>query len=99
MRTVDFYLDEARKRGGFTSDRSMDKGLGLTPGAVCSYRIKRAWPSDETIIKLAKIAGISPEAALLDLNVWRSTGSATVYYQLLIEQREKLHTQELTAAE
>ena len=99
MRTVDFYLDLAREKRRFTSDLALDRALGLKPGATCSYRIKRSWPSDETIIKIAEIAELDPKEALLDLNIWRAEGNAVLFYQMLKMDYEKLHAPILEAAE
>ncbi len=70
---IDDYVDAALKAGDFPSERQLSIFLGFGPDAICTYRTKRAWPSDDTMIRLAEIAGADPEQALLDLNLWRAT--------------------------
>ena len=81
---IDRYCDLAIKRNKIRSDRDLAAALGFTGPSVSNWRTKRAWPSDETMLKLADLAGIEPEQALLDLNLWRSfdTPAFAVYERL-----------------
>lgn len=85
---IDGYIDAALKAGDFPSERQLSIFLGFGPDAICTYRTKRCWPSDDTMIRLAEIAGADPERALLDLNLWRATsGRVKATYSRI---REKL---------
>jgi transcriptional regulator with XRE-family HTH domain len=85
MRTIDMYCDEAIARNGFKSDSELARKLGFTSPAVSNFRTKRAWPSDEVMVKLAAFAGIPADEALLELAVWRThdTIAGEVYAKLL----------------
>ena len=72
MPTVDEYLDRAKAQLNTASDRHLSKHLGFVGPAVSQWRTKRAWPSDEAMLKLAELAGVTPEQALADLNTWRA---------------------------
>ena len=80
------YLDAARARAGLASDRQLAGALGLSQGAVFHFRHRRAFPADDVMIRLAQLAGVEPERALLDLNIWRTEGTpaASFYRQLLM---------------
>lgn len=82
MRTVDDYMDLAKTRLG-VSDRGLSLHLGLAGGATNNYRTKRAWPSEETILKLAALADVPEDQALMDLNAWRSRGKTREIYERL----------------
>jgi len=83
MRSIDDYIDTAKQRAGLTSDRKLDLALGHTGQSVSHWRTKRAWPTDEKMVKLAELAGVDPEEALLDLSVWRTEGEARAVYERL----------------
>lgn len=73
--TLDEYLDAALARCGFTADRQLNNALNLSHAGVTHLRCKRMLPSDGTMIALAKLAGVDPAQALLELNSWRSKSS------------------------
>ncbi len=80
MPTIDFYTDLAKSRCGFKSDRELCEALGFSSTAVSNWRTKKAWPSDDTMVRLAELAGRDPARALLDLNAWRAEGPAKALY-------------------
>ena len=84
MFSIDDYLDEAARRTGL-SGRGLATRLGKSPGVVCQWRTKRSWPSDETMLELAKIVEVEPATALLHLNYWRTEGEARSVYARLVE--------------
>lgn len=73
-------MDLAKKVSGAKSDRKLGEMLGLSPIAPGAWRTGRAYPSDEVMEKLAIMAGIDPSEALLDLNIWRTTGRTQATY-------------------
>ena len=42
---------------------------------------RHAFPSDDNMLKLAKLAGVDPLIALIDLNIMRSKGTTKKSYQ------------------
>lgn len=77
---IDDYLDAAKIKNNYRSDRKLSEHLGLKTSAVNQWRTRRAWPSDEVMIRLADKAGADPMDAILDLNIWRSHGEAVTLY-------------------
>jgi transcriptional regulator with XRE-family HTH domain len=76
MRDVNFYIDEAKRNSGAKSDRKMCEMLGLAENAIHAWKKKNVHPSQETMMKLAKLAGVPAHQALLDHAVWTSSGTA-----------------------
>lgn len=81
MMHLDEILDLAVKKQSLKSDRQLSQKLGYTGNPTTQWRTKRTWPSDETMIKIANLAEINPEEALLWLNIWRSDGAARSIYE------------------
>lgn len=93
MRDINFYMEEAKTRAHIKSNRKLSVFLGLSPIAACNWKTKRAYPSDETMIRLAEVSGQSPFIALLELNIWRSTGKVKESYEKLYKGMSKtIHT-------
>lgn len=84
MRNIDFYLDEARKNTGATSDATLSQMMGISRGAAVQWRTRRSWPQDETMTKLAHLAGIDEQIALLELSLWRTDGEAKKTYEKIL---------------
>ncbi len=72
MRTVKDYISEAQKKQGIPSNNKLAHALGITPTALSAIYKSKNIPSDETMIKLAELAGIPEEEALVDLSIWRA---------------------------
>lgn len=85
-RNLDWYIETAKIRSGASSDRKICEMLGMAENAVHAWKKKRVLPSDETMMKLAAIAGVDPWTALLDLNMWRSQGAAQDVYRSILEK-------------
>lgn len=94
MHSIDDYVDRALRKIRSNSDRKLSLRLGLSLGAVGSWRTRRALPSPETMVKLSNIAGMDPEIALLELGWWRSVSrnehEAATTYQKLIEHHSQI---------
>ncbi|MHC8493648.1 hypothetical protein ACTU44_13175 [Thalassospira sp. SM2505] len=87
MRTIDEYLDAAVDNLQLRSDRALSVKLGLSPGSVNHFRMKKAWPSDTTMIKIAELAGEDASEALLSLNIWRNMdGAAAPLYSRILDK-------------
>ena len=80
------YVDKAKKRSGVRSDIQLSKMLGVSSNAVSYYKNKNVLPTDETMIKLAAIAGVDPTQALLDLNVWRAPEKVKPHYMKIMSR-------------
>lgn len=81
MKCIQDYLDTARARGNLSADWKLAVALGLSPQWAARIRGGLDLPSPEVMLRLADLAGVQPERALLDLNLWRakSPSVAKVY--------------------
>lgn len=72
--TLSAVLDLARARNSLDSDRKLAQALDVTPTMFTGYR--RGWthPGDETMIRLADLAGIDRTEALVMLHEWKTDG-------------------------
>lgn len=84
MKTIDNYMDIAKEKNGLKSDNKLAHALGLKNASVSNWRTKKAWPADDTMVKLAELAEISPEQGLLELSYWRSEGKAKETYNKIL---------------
>jgi len=85
MKSIQEMLDRARERGLIPSDNKLAAELGLNSSTVNFYRNRGTLPDDETMVKLADLAGVDRRTSLLLLNLWRAKGRAAreVYGQLV----------------
>lgn len=74
MSEIDDYIDGAIENLELKNDSALAKYLGLNRTSVSHWRTRRAWPTDETMVNLAKAAKLDESTALLNLAVWRSLG-------------------------
>ena len=78
MRTIHDYLDAAKTRNPhLKSDRRLALALELNETASYFWRRGKAWPADDTMIRLAALAGVNAGEALVDLNIWRAKSTET----------------------
>ncbi len=68
MRTIHDYLDAAREKNHLRSDTKLAHLLGITISSVSAFRVKKALPSPETMVKLARLAGLDEQVALVELS-------------------------------
>ncbi len=75
------YIDAARRYSAPKSDRELSAKLGLSPTVITNYRRGIAWPSDENMVKIARLGGCDPELAVLDLKQWSVKEPAKSIYK------------------
>lgn len=75
---ISTYLETARQKSGLDSNNKLAKCLGISKAAVSAIATGKALPAEDTILKLAKIAKIEPETALIDLAIIRNKKNADI---------------------
>lgn len=85
MRNIDHYLDAARARLDIRSDRQLAKTVGVSAPTLNGWRTKRAWPDDPAMCRLADLADVPRNVALIELNFWRAKGAARDVYKDLLK--------------
>lgn len=66
------YLDTARRNAGIPSDARLSVALGISHVTLRQYRLGMAVPQPARMLRLAELAGIPPERALLDRLSWQA---------------------------
>lgn len=72
MKNFNDYMQKAIARQQLTSNNKLAQELGITSASISVLNQGKALPSEQTMIKLAELAGLPKEEALIDLNLWRS---------------------------
>lgn len=90
IKTIDDYIDAAKKCAGPISDRELARRLGFKSNCITHWRTRRTWPDDSTIVDLARLAGLDPHAALIELNTWRADDKTRPYYARLADKVSKI---------
>jgi hypothetical protein len=84
MLTIDDFINKAIEINKFKSDAELARAIGKTPTQISNYRKRKTWPSEESMIQLAKFAQENPETALVNLSIWRSEGQARQTWQKVL---------------
>lgn len=77
MREFQDYVFEARKKQNIYSNNKLAARIGIAGSSLSVMMNKKTLPAEETIIKLAELAEIPPEEALLDLACWKANTPKT----------------------
>lgn len=72
MLTFADYIEKVKENQNIKSARQVGILLGMSATAITEFSKERAYPSQETVLKLANLAGVSPEQALIDFNLWKT---------------------------
>ena len=69
---INDYIDEAMYRLKSQNYSDFSKEIGITRISLSRIYNGKQLPSEATMIRLAELAGMPKEEALIDLNLWRS---------------------------
>ena len=72
MKNFNDYAEKAILRYGLAGQNALAAEIGINKSAMSQLTTGKTLPSDDTMIKLAELAGLPKEEALIDLNLWRS---------------------------
>lgn len=72
MKNFSDYMLLAINRQGLKGNNALARELGIKNSSMSALYTGKALPAESTMIKLAELAGMPKEEALIDLNVWRS---------------------------
>lgn len=84
-RTVDDYMNIAKERNNFRSDRQLALALGVTTTTTTGWRTKRQWPSDAQMPALARLAGVNPLVGIAERDIWRSSEPTRTLYEQIAQ--------------
>lgn len=66
------YVEKAKENSQIDSNNKVASKLGISSASIAIFCNERGYPSQETVLKLANLAGVSPEKALIDFNLWKT---------------------------
>ena len=72
MKNFHDYLKLAINRQGLRGINALACELGIKSASMSRLNTGKSLPAESTMIKLAELAGLPKEEALIDLNLWRS---------------------------
>lgn len=72
MKNFKEYTERAINRYGLRGQNALAREIGIAGATLSQFSSGKALPSEATMIKLAELAGLPKEEALIDLNLWRS---------------------------
>ena len=78
--TIDDYIQAAMESQHLSSKRALCQALGVSHNVVSTWENGIAWPSDEKMRILARLADGDIDEALLRLNMWRSKSPETASF-------------------
>jgi len=68
--TLDEMIDAAKSAQRMPSDNALNYLLGFKGSALSMWRCQKALPTADNVVKLAQLAGVDPEQALLERSIW-----------------------------
>ena len=72
MKNFSEYANIAINRHGLRGNNALAKMLCITSAGMSHLNTGKTLPTESTMLKLAELAGLPKEEALIDLNLWRS---------------------------
>ena len=72
MRNCAIYIETAIKNSNLKNRAELCRVLNIKQPSLFTLEKGKTLPSESTMIKLAELAGLPKEEALIDLNLWRS---------------------------
>ena len=70
------YTQKTIARLKLNSQNDVARALNITTASMSNFNTGKAFPSESTMLKLAELAGVEKEKALIDLNMWRAKDDA-----------------------
>lgn len=89
MRDINFYIEKAKENGGFKNYSTLADILCITRSYMSELRSEKSPPSAKLLFKIADIAGIDKNLALMDLGAWKSDGEVKKTYLGLAKRISK----------
>lgn len=79
MFTFEEYIEKAKQNMNCKSVRELSEIIQIKPSSITEFSKGRAYPSQETMLRIARLAGIRDEQALIDFNLWKTKDKPNAY--------------------
>ncbi len=80
------FLDLCKERTNTVTDSNLARKIDVTRSSITLYRKGASFPSDATMVVLAKRAKLNSDECLLLLNIWRTEGAARKTYKRMLKR-------------
>jgi len=80
------FLDLCKERTNTVTDSNFARKIDVTRSSIALYRKGASFPSDDTMVRMAKRAKLDVEECLLLLNAWRTEGEARKVYKASLKR-------------
>lgn len=84
--TLGKFLDFWKLRTKTVTDSNLARKIDITRSSIALYRKEASFPSDDTMVLLAKRAKLDVGECLLLLNIWRADGEAQKVYKKILQR-------------
>ena len=78
------FLDLCKERTNTVTDSNLARKIDVTRSSIALYRKGASFPSDATMVVLAKRAKLNADECLLLLNFWRTESEAQKTYKNML---------------
>jgi len=78
------FLDLCKERTNTVTDSNLARKIDVTRSSIALYRKGASFPSDATMVVLAKRAKLNADECLLLLNAWRTEDEAQNTYKNML---------------
>ena len=75
-RDINWYMDTAKKNAGIKSDRKLAAALELSTVSKWRDPYRHVVPEQSAMVRLANMAGIPQEIALIERDIWEANFKA-----------------------
>lgn len=86
MRDYNYYIEKAKEKQGYLYDNQVDMALGFKGSVMCIIKKGGKHLSEDSMVKLARLAGIDPTVALIDLGYMKTDGEAKKTYAAILQK-------------
>lgn len=83
---INELMDTAKSKNSLKSDRALAIAIGASQPTVFRIRQGFGYPSEQNMMKLGELAGMTKAEALLLLNMWKAEGEAKATYSDLLRR-------------
>ena len=80
------FLDLCKERTNTVTDSNLARKITVTRSSIALYRKGASFPSDDTMVRIARRAKLDVGECLLLLNIWRTEGEARKVYKGALER-------------
>ena len=86
MKSLIDYIELAKEKSNLTSDRALSLEIGISNSNICSWRKGHTVPKEKQLLKLAELAGISKEQAVIEWSFWKADIETKPVYENILKR-------------